>query len=471
MLYNNIGITSKRVLILNLLLLFTTVSFNSCNEEKETKTLAYGINPDAIKVDIIVPEHGMADPHAWVQNDTLWVISGHDASWDPKTSFPMDRWEIWSTTNLTDWEYHRSIHPKDTYIGDKMDCFAGDVCERNGKYYWFFSNRFYDTGVMEADKINGDYRDLLGKPLLPENIIPEEPYDPEIYIENGVYTIIFGRNKYYMATLAEDMKSLSTEPKPIQVLDDNGKELGTSDKSTMFKRGDYYYLVYGDKYAMSKNLYGPYDFKGAFLSGGHTSFFEWTDGQLYVLQENHDISAFYRGASLKPVFFNEDDTILIPEDDRWYPAPGRPFKFQTSTMGWKSPDSSSTVNFENGKLVGSVNKEDAIIESAPWLYTDSRLCSKVTFIIKNNSDATEMKFAVHTRNREKGFWKLGTEAVNWTEKQWVSIPIKANDKNFSTYTIELSQFNEVNERIMQVALQPLANTNDGSWEIEEIVIE
>ena len=445
--------------------------FSACNSQKASKPLKYGINPNATKVDIIVAEHGMADPHAWVQNDTLWVICGHDASWDPKMSFPMDRWEIWSTANLTDWQYHHNIDPKDTYIGDEMNCFAGDICERNGKYYWFFSNRFYNTGVMEAEKINGQYKDLLGKPLLPDDIIPEEPYDPEIYIEDGVYTICFGRNRYYMATLAEDMKSLTTKPKKIAVLDENGNEMNTSDKSTLFKRGEWYYLVYGDKYAMSKNLYGPYNFKGDFLTGGHTSFFEWKDGQLYVLQENHDISAFYRGASLKPVFFNEDDTILIPDDDRWYPAPGRPFKFQNSSMGWKSPNNSTLVDFHDGKLVGNIYQENAIIQSAPWLYTDSRLCSEVSFTIKNQTDATEMKFAVHTRNRGKGFWKIGTEPIDWTKKQWITIPIKANDPDFSTYTVKLSEFMEVNERIMQVALQPAANAIAGSWEIEEIIIK
>ena len=89
-----------------------------------------------------------------------------------------------------------------------------------------------------------------------------------------------------MATLAKDMKSLASEPKQIVVKDKAGNKLTTSDKSSLFKRGGWYYLVYGDRYAMSKNLYGPYEFKGPFLNGGHTSFFEWTDGQLYVLQEN-----------------------------------------------------------------------------------------------------------------------------------------------------------------------------------------
>ncbi len=432
--------------------------------------IRYGINPKAKKIDVIVPEHGMADPHAWVIGKTLYIVCGHDQTWNPTTSFPMDRWEVWSTKNLTKWKYHTSILPKDLYIGDKPDCFAGDICARDGKFYWFFSNRFYNTGVAVADKIDGKYHDLLGKPLLPTDIIPEEPYDPEIYVENGVYTICFGRGNYYMATLAKDMKSLASEPKQIVVKDKAGNKLTTSDKSSLFKRGGWYYLVYGDRYAMSKNLYGPYEFKGPFLNGGHTSFFEWTDGQLYVLQENHDICAFYRGASIKPVFFNEDNTVLIPKDDRMYPAPGRPFEFKNSTMGW-SALSGTSVSFGKGAISGNISAEHALIQSAPWLYTLSADCSKISFKIKNETSATELKLAIFSRNHEKGFFKAGTEPVDWSKQEWIAIPISANEKRFKTYTLNLSKFKEIKDRIMQIAVQPAANAGRGKWTIDEIIVD
>ena len=457
---------------ISILTLITLVLF-SCNEVKKKKEVENNISEakhKPVKIDVIVPEHGMADPHAWVENDRVYIICGHDKSWDPTSSFPMDRWELWSSADLINWEFHRNLLPQDTYIGDQPNCWAGDICERDGKYYWFFSNRNIDTGVMVADEITGEYKDLLGKPLLPKGIVPVHPYDPEIFIENDVYTICFGVGKYYMATLAKDMKSLDTEPKRIIIQDKNGKELSAEDKPTLFKRNDWYYLVYGSRYSMSKNLYGPYEFQGAFLSGGHTSFFDWK-GQKYVMQENHDISAFYRGASLKPVNFNEDGTIIIPADDRMYPAPGRPFEFKNSTMGWKALNGTS-AEFKDGKLIGTISAKNAVIRSAPWLYTDTRLCSKVTFNIKNNSAAKEMKFAIYTRDdKENGFWTVGTKPVNWNKKQWISIPISSNDTEFKTYTIELNQFNEVKNRLMQIAIQPASDVTSGSWEIEEIRIE
>lgn len=430
---------------------------------------ASGLNPNAIKVDLIVPEHGMADPHAWVQNDTVYIICGHDESWDQVGSFHMDRWEIWSSTDLRNWTYHRSILPSDTYIGDHPNCWAGDICERDGKYYWFFSNRNINTGVVVADKINGEYKDLLGKPLLPEGIVPVHPYDPEIYIEDGVYSICFGAGTYYMATLAPDMKSLLDEPRPITVTDEEGNKLSTSDKSTLFKRNDWYYLVYGDRYAMSRDLYGPYTFKGDFLSGGHTSFFEW-HGQWYVLQENHDISACFRGASLKPVFFNGDGTIIVPPDDRWFPGPGRPWKFERSTMGWKAL-SGTNVYMSDGILAGKISNRNATIVSATWLYTDTRDCSQITIRIRNNSWATRMRVAIFSLDEGPGFWRSVTEPVDWEKQQWITVPISSNMNDFETYTIDLSKFKEVNMRLMQVAIQPAVDTYNGTWEIDEIIVK
>ncbi|MCW2120313.1 family 43 glycosylhydrolase [Flavobacterium sp. 7A] len=447
------------------ILLFSLVLL-SCAQNK--KNILDESKP--IKVDVIAPEHGMADPHAWVQNDSVYVICGHDESWEGKGSFRMDRWEVWSTGDLVNWKKQREILPSQTYIGNQPNCWAGDVTERDGKYYWFFSNRNTDTGVMVANSITGEYKDLLGKPLLPKGIVPVHPYDPEIYIEDDVYTICFGVNTYYMATLSKDMKSLTTEPKKIIVQDSKGQIVSTDDKSTLFKRNGWYYLVYGSRYAMSRNLYGPYDFKGAFLEGGHTSFFDWK-GQKYVLQENHDISAFYRGASLKPVNFNADETIIVPKDDRMYPSPGRPFEFKNSTMGWSAVNG-TTTSFKDGKLIGTLSSKNAMVQSAPWLYTSSKNCSKITINIKNNSTATTLKLAVFSRDeKENNFWANGTGQVDWKKQQWVEIPISKNDSKFKSYTINLSQFQKVKNRLMQIALQPTVNASYGNWEIEDVMID
>ncbi|MDC0584708.1 family 43 glycosylhydrolase [Bacteroidales bacterium] len=439
------------------------------NELLRRSNAAAGYNPDAITVDLIVPEHGMADPHAWVENDTLWFICGHDKSWEPSGTFPMDRWEIWSSTDLKTYKYHNSILPQDTYIGNLPHCWAGDITKRNGKYYWFFSNQHINTGVAVSDRIDGDYKDLLGKPLLPADIIPENPYDPEIFEDNGVYTICFGAGIYYMATMAEDMMSLETEPKAVEIKYKDGKPFRSEDKPTLFERNGIYYLVFGSRYAMADKLYGPYTFEGAFLNGGHTSFFDW-HGQKYVLQENHDICAFYRGASLKPVFFNEDGTIRIPKRDRFYPGPGRTFHFENSTMGWKAMNGTN-IYMSDGSLTGKINEPKALIQSAPVLYTPMEECTKVSIKIRNQSYASALKISLATRNKGKDFWSSAADPIDWSKEDWITIPISSNDTEFKTYEISLSKFNEIKDQLLQVAVQPAVNTYNGTWKIEEIIIK
>ena len=123
----------------------------SCNHKPEKVKDVKSEKHQAISVNVIVPEHGMADPHAWVENGRVYIICGHDKSWDATSSFPMDRWEVWSTDDLINWEHHRNIYPSETYIGDKPNCWAGDICERDGKYYWFFSMKINWVILCRAD--------------------------------------------------------------------------------------------------------------------------------------------------------------------------------------------------------------------------------------------------------------------------------------------------------------------------------
>ena len=191
-----------------------------------------------------------------------------------------------------------------------------------------------------------------------------------------------------------------------------------------------------------------------------------------MLQENHDISAFYRGASLKPVFFNADGTVRIPKSDRWYPGPGRPFKFENSTMGWKALNGTN-IYMSNGALGGNINETKALIQSSPSLFTDTKGCDKITIKLKNNSHADKLKIAIFSINKtgNKRFWNAASTAVNWEEQEWITIPISNNDTDFKSYTVPFSKFKKVNEKVMQIAVQPAVNTYNGTWEIDEIIIE
>ena len=418
--------------------------------------------------DNLFPEQGLTDPHTIIANGRLYVFCGHDQSWDTDNTWKMDRWEIRSTDNLTDWRKDGEILPTQTYIGDEPNCWAGDISQKGDKYYWYFSNKHYSTGVMVADSPEGPWVDALGEPLLPPGIIGKTPpYDPTIYEEDGVYTIIFGSGRYQAATLGDDMISLKTAPQPLMVYTKEGKEKWTADKSTLFKRDSIYYLVWGSDYAMSKNLYGPYTYEGNFLAGGHNDLFQW-NGQWYAVMENKDIGLLYRGVSLKPVNFNDDGTIIIPDDDSDFPADGRKWQFELSTMGWKALEGTSIQWDSDGLIKGQI-KGNALIESPVWLLTELDKHQTLVIRIRNKSKAKQAKIWIASVTPQGAFWEH--PEINWEEEDQILINLDSESNEFKEYTFDLSKLPNLEPMLKRIRIEPAMGVKKGSWEIESIVVE
>lgn len=229
---------------------------------------------------------GVSDPHIRVFNDTIYLFSGHDSSPDDKL-WDMKDWRVFSTNNLLDWKLVQTISPKENYMdNDSQDCWASDAATRNGKYYFYFSDKKRGIGVMTANNPEGPYIDPLGKPLV------APMHDPTIFIDNDKLKtpyIVYGdkTDAYYIAKLNEDMISVSETPKPITIIGEAWEKAPKwMDKNYLFKHKDTYYLSWGRDYATSKNIYGPYDCVGSVGKGhhldefAHGSFF-WWKGQFY----------------------------------------------------------------------------------------------------------------------------------------------------------------------------------------------
>ncbi|MFI3248331.1 MAG: family 43 glycosylhydrolase [Rikenellaceae bacterium] len=443
----------------------------SCGGEVQTaqsESQIPGYNPDAVYVSSIAPDRGLADPHTVIVNDTLYTVCGHDLSWDTVNACEMDRWEVWATTNLVDWEYKCSILPEQNYMGAVNDCFAGDIVHRGDTFYWYFSNRTKDTGVMTAPHPTGPWTDALGEPLIPEGLAPTKSYDADVWEENGEYTIFWGAGRYFCATLGDDLLSLASEPQEVLILEEDGSNRGHGDKPHIFKRGDWYYLSWGDYYSMSKELKGPYQFKGEITNGGHGTMFTWND-QIYYIQENHETNAYYRGVQLQPLYFNEDGTVYIPEHNLEYPLPERDYNFEYSEMGWSAKQGTDFKRVGN-TICGTVSEKGAIIASVPHIHTPIHLCTDIQIRIKNNSDATMLKVAMYTYDFDRGFTQKNPNVVDWATQEWVGVPIKPNTDGWQEITIPKSAFESCQKHLHQIAIQPLANAEEGSWEIDRIKI-
>lgn len=416
----------------------------------------------------LFPGHGLTDGHTWVENGRLYVIGGHDESWFTNNTWKMDRWEIWSTDNLQDWRYENKIEPIDTYIGDNPNCWAGDIVERDGKYYWYFSNRSTDTGVAVSDSITGTYVDLLQKPLLPSDIISGNPYDPEIVVEDGRYYIIFAAGTYYIAELGDDMMSLKSEPKPISVVDEQGKRVGTQDKSSLFKRDGLFYLVWGENYATSDKLDGPYLYKGEFMKGGHTSIFEWY-GQWYVIQENKDLGLFFRGLALKPIYFARNGDIIVPTSDIDYPGGRYKWDFNLNEMGWREISGTNLVWNKRDKSISGEISGNAVIESVTWIMGETEKLSKLTVRLKNNSCAEKMRISIATYNPTKGrFWE--EYQIDWDNEFSSVVDLGSSSKGFVEYQIDIPK-GALRKNLKAVSVEPAIGAEQGTWEISSIILE
>ncbi len=454
-------------------LMLASALIMSCGGEqpKGDQKLPLGYNPKAKSVNSIAPDRGLADPHILIIDGRLYAMCGHDRDWDITDFCRMDRWEMWSTENLTDWRFELMIDSSETYIGDEDHCWAGDLATKDGMYYWYFSNRNHNTGVMVAPSITGPWRDALGKPLLHDDIVPNHPYDPEIYEENGVYSIIFGAGQYWIATLGDDMISLKDEPQRLKVVNEDGTRKPTGDKPCIFKRNGWYYLMWGEYYAMGRELMGPYVYKGEFIHGGHGTIFQWSDGEWYSLQEQHETNAFYRGVQLRPIYFNEDDTVYIPEQNWEYPLPGRIYNFSHSRQGWRCEGGGTSVEWvensrkpEKGYITGEVTSTRATICSVPFIHTPIYLCEDITVEIDNQAGATQMRIALYTYSKDlKPYTRKNPQQVDWSEQEWITVPIK---KGKQSITIPLERFSKRSDYLHQIALQPAADCSSGRWVVD-----
>ncbi|GGZ87897.1 family 43 glycosylhydrolase [Algibacter mikhailovii] len=221
----------------------------------------------------IVPNVGLNDPHIHIFNDTAYVYASHDKS-IKNDKFIMEDWWIWSSPDLVHWTKRSVLNPIDTYIGKAFSrCWATDAAYKNDKYYFYFSEGNEQTGVVVGDTPYGPWKDTLGKPLLVSDLTPTHEYDMAVFEDSREHYIIFGVWDYYIAKLNNDMISLAESPKKITInnprgpynLDGNNHKMPTDDKPFMHKYNGKYYLSWGCFYAMSDNLYGPYDYKDSVI--------------------------------------------------------------------------------------------------------------------------------------------------------------------------------------------------------------
>lgn len=154
------------------------------------------------------------DPAPFVWNDTLYVYTGHDEY--GADFFWMQDWRVYSTTDMVNWTDHGSPLALESFSWANDRAWAAQLCERNGKFYWYVCavSKLTNTmaiGVAVGDSPLGPFHDPIGKPLYEgswDNI------DPTVLIDDdGRAYLYWGNPTLYYAELNDDMISFKGEVK------------------------------------------------------------------------------------------------------------------------------------------------------------------------------------------------------------------------------------------------------------------
>jgi len=251
-----------------------------------------------------------ADPslHQW-SDGRFYIYGSHDKD-QPKV-WDMEDYHVFFSDNLVDWTDHGVVlQNSQTPWGGPF--WAPDAAERNGKYYLYFPEGKH-IGVAVSDSPTGPFEN-------PKPVYTPEKHanDPAVFEEDGTWYLILNEHDPVIMTLVENM---------TEVVPGSKRNLGPlqhfHEGPWMFKREGNYYLTCGGyhslRYWMSDNLYGPYEYKGDFLTGNdtftinktaHGSVMEY-DGKWY-LACHYDVypgGAYRRTTCIEYLEFNEDGTI------------------------------------------------------------------------------------------------------------------------------------------------------------------
>ncbi|NLH72970.1 MAG: family 43 glycosylhydrolase [Verrucomicrobia bacterium] len=135
-----------------------------------------------------------ADPEATVFRNRYWIYPTFSAPYDQQLHF-----DAFSSPDLIHWTKHERILDNKEVRWARRAMWAPAAVERNGRYYLFFSaNDVHEgeiggIGVAVADRPEGPFKDLLGKPLIGEIVNGAQPIDQFVFKDkDGQDYMVYG---------------------------------------------------------------------------------------------------------------------------------------------------------------------------------------------------------------------------------------------------------------------------------------
>jgi len=222
-----------------------------------------------------------ADPEGILYDKTYWIYPTYSDVYENQVLF-----DCFSSKDLVNWTKHERILDTTEVKWAKRAMWAPSVIRKDGKYYFFFAaNDVRDDliggiGVAVSDRPEGPYKDLLGKPLINENVNGAQPIDQFVFRDDdGRYYMYYGGWRHCnVVRLNDDFTGL--------VPHDDGtlfKEVtpeGYVEGPFMFKKNGKYYFMWSEggwtgprysvAYAISDSPFGPFQRESRILQQDST---------------------------------------------------------------------------------------------------------------------------------------------------------------------------------------------------------
>lgn len=276
-----------------------------------------------------------ADPEAAIFGRTYWIYPTTSQAYSRQTQF-----DAFSSPDLVHWTKHASVLPIQNIPWAKKALWAPAVVQNNGKYYFFFGandiqndHELGGIGVAVADRPEGPFRDLLGKPLVGAFHNGAQPIDQFVFHDDdGTWYMIYGGWKH------ANIVRLKPDFTGVEPMADGTvfKEITPSPEYVegplMFKRNGKYYFMWSEggwtgpdykvAYAIGDSPTGPFKRMGTVLqqdpkvavgAGHHSVFHVPKDDSWYIVYHRRPLGhtgANERETCIDRMVFDKDGRIL-----------------------------------------------------------------------------------------------------------------------------------------------------------------
>ncbi|MEP1448981.1 MAG: family 43 glycosylhydrolase [Paraglaciecola sp.] len=336
----------------------------------------------------IVTHMFTADPTARVFENKVYIYPSTDVVCEEgfgNNGFCMPSYNVFSSSNLHDWQDHGTVVDQSDVPWGKKDGFgmwAPDAIERNGTYYFYFpdipldESGFRRIGVATAKSPEGPF-------TVQDNYIAGvSGIDPNVFIDDDgqAYLYFGGGEKLYVAKLKSNMVELASAPQEIEGLPAKYKE-----GPFLFKRNGVYYFTFPHSpsgseelaYATGDNPLGPFKYQGMFMQRwrdgiwtNHHSIVEY-ENQWFLFYHHHQISQDQHLRSMRAdaLFFDNAGRIqaVIPTE-RGIGTPLATAKLQIDRYSMLSDKGVKASKTSGGLL--PANWQVDWVENGSWLNYD-----------------------------------------------------------------------------------------------------